>query len=189
MAENGRPLADRLLDGARTLGRFWREAKCATGAWSVKRTADGKDFEPCACEPKARFCKAKMQWLKLAAEEPREIVEGGFGLALTMRGFEWDATGCTLHWELEGVGTVKVGPKGGTNMALLRELSADPSSALAVLKVMMKFPNSKMEFDTAEGAGAKGELDVTDLVRKGLVQVAPAGKAGDGGRPASGAVV
>lgn len=164
MADNDLPVSARLLKGAKTLGKLWQEAKCATAGWSVRRTADGKDFEPCACEPKTRFCKAKAQWLKLAAEEPqetvegdpapttkgREIVEGDYGLALTMKGLEWDATGLTLHWPLEGVGTVKVGPKGGLDMKLLMELRRDPASAIAAMKVMMKFPNSKMEFETAE---------------------------------------
>lgn len=163
MADKERTIPERLLDGARTLGKLWREAKCATAGWSVRKTPGGNGFEACSCEPKTRFCKAKMQWLKLAAEEPREIVEGDYGLVFgTMKGLEWDATGLTLHWELEGVGTVKVGPKGGLNMRLLMDLRRDPASAVAAMKVMMKFPNSKMEFETAEtdgaaaAAGAKG---------------------------------
>lgn len=147
-----RPIEERLLNGARTLGQFWRNnERCVTQGWSVKRAEGASGVfipEPCTCNPTTRFCRAKIQWLTLAGtQEDREMVEGDHGLALSMWGREWDATGLTLSWDYLGMGVVRVGPKGGVDMTGLRKLGADPVSGCVTLKLMARFSGSKIAFE------------------------------------------
>lgn len=155
MSLTERPTLERLLDGARKIGAIWRLGdRCATTGWAVKSidTADpdGVEFgleDLCRCKEKAtRFCKAKVQWIMLALTE-REIVTGDYGFVLTMSGKEWDATGLTLGWQLEGVGKLKVGIKTGLTMKDLIILGHDPVSAIVPLKLMHAFKDSKLEFE------------------------------------------
>lgn len=159
-----RPTSERLLDGARQIGNFFRAGeRCQTMGWMIK-FAEGAEscevlLEPqelCKCGAKAtRFCKAKVKWLMLCLEESREIFAGEFGLAWTMMGKEWDATGLTLSWEVPEIGVVMVGPKSGITMKNLIELGADPLSGRTTLKLMKSFPGAKMEFEKVEEKGEK----------------------------------
>jgi len=155
-----KPTSERLLEGAKQIGNYYRAGgRCKTMGWNIKLAEDAESCEVlltledlCQCGSKETiFCKAKVKWLLLALVEPREIVPGEFGLALTMTGKEWDATGLTLTWMSSEIGEVKVGPKSGITMKSLRELGANPESGLTTLKLMKAFPGSKMEFEKSEG--------------------------------------
>lgn len=154
-----RPTAERLLDGAKQIGAYYRAGdRCATMGWAVKGLEGAESCEAqldadelCKCGKKStRFCKAKVKWLIVAMMEPREIQMGEYGLALTMSGAEWDATGLSLIWEPPEIGTTKVGPKSGISMKMLRELGIEPMSGITTLKLMRAFPGAKMEFEKSE---------------------------------------
>lgn len=158
MAEE-RSTSERLLEGAKAIGEYFRAGRrCATMGWGIK-LAEGAEscevqIEPeelCKCGAKATvFCKAKLKWLMLALVEPREIVAGDYGLALTMSGDEWDATGLILQWDEPGIGKVRIGPKTGVTMKILKELMADPLSGRTSLRLKVAFPGSTVEFEKPE---------------------------------------
>jgi hypothetical protein len=136
MSVEEKTLEERLMKGARIIGELWR---------LKERCPKGFAPEECACEKKTRFCKAKAQWLGLAFADARESVEGEYDLALMMKGLEWDATGLTLKWDLEGVGLIHVGSKGNLKMADLLALMENPESARSVLGLMKSFPGSQVQ--------------------------------------------
>jgi hypothetical protein len=86
----------------------------------------------------------------LAMAEPREIVTGEFGLALTMTGSEWDASGLTLIWDVPEVGALKIGRKGALSMKELKGLMAEPQSGRTTLRLIKAFPFAKVEFEKEE---------------------------------------
>jgi len=154
-----KPTSERLLEGAKAIGNYYRAgARCATMGWQIKLVEGAESCEVlidpeelCKCGNKATvFCKAKVKWLMLALIEPREIVGGEFGLALTMSGNEWDATGLILKWEAPMVGPIRIGPKTGVTMKNLKDLMGDPISGQTSLKLMVAFPGATMEFEAAE---------------------------------------
>jgi len=161
MAITDKPTAERLLEGAKTVGALWRAGeRCQTTGWAVKGLENAEScedqFDPdelCKCGVKAtRFCKAKVQWMLLAMAEPREIATGEFGFALTMKGSEWDASGLSLIWKVADVGDLKIGKKGALTMKELKELMAEPLAATATLRLIRAFPGAKVEFEKEEKA-------------------------------------
>ena len=161
-----RPTAERLLDGATQIGAFYRAGdRCATMGWRINAMEGAESCEAqidpedlCKCGAKStRFCKAKVKWLIIALTEPRDIEVGEVGLAWTMSGKEWDATGLTLVWEAPEIGNVKVGKKADVTMADLLALSADPTSGRTTLTLMKKFPGAKMEFEKPKAVDVLSE--------------------------------
>jgi hypothetical protein len=140
MSVETKTVEERLMKGARIIGELWR---------LKERCPKGFAAEECVCEKKTRFCKAKSQWLDLALIDAREPIEGEYDLALMMKGLEWDATGLTLKWDLEGVGLINVGTKGNLKMADLIALMENPESARSVLGLMKSFPGSQVQSITA----------------------------------------
>lgn len=161
MAAIDKPTAERLRDGAKTIGNLWRAGeRCRTAGWAVKGLADAEScedqFDPdelCKCGAKAtRFCKAKVQWMLLAMAEPRDIVVGEYGFALTMSGSEWDLSGLLLGWDVPEVGVLKIGVKGALSMKELKGLMAEPLGARTTLRLIKAFPGAKVEFEKEEEA-------------------------------------
>lgn len=159
MSLEERPIRERLLEGAKQIGAYYRAGdRCQTMGWAVKAMEGAESCEAqvdpeelCKCGPKAtRFCKAKVKWIILAMTEPRDIEVGDLGLALTMSGNEWDATGLTLLWSAP-FGKFKVGGKKGmATFRDLKELMPDPLSGVTTLKLLVAFDGSKMEFEKRE---------------------------------------
>lgn len=130
------PLKERLLKGAEILGNLWRksEERCSAG-WSL---------DPCTCEPKKKFCMARLQWLTLSIEAERELHEGSDGLARSMTSEEWDKTKLSFKMDKDGVGEFKVGtaPECVMSMTDLTKLSSAPQVLDSIIKVMRIFPRS-----------------------------------------------
>lgn len=128
---------ERLKKGAVILGQYWKlEAeRCPTG-WSL---------DDCVCEPKKKFCKARMQWLELAIEDGREL-DGPFAMALAMTGEEWDMTRVGLKMEHEGV-SFSVGTSEECVMSKvdLEKMMKAPQGLSCILRVMKAFPKSSIQ--------------------------------------------
>jgi hypothetical protein len=138
-----RPLAQRLLAGAKVLGTLWKKkVRCKEG-WRIV----WEDGHPdCPCVPQGNFCKAKLQWVMLAIEAGRDLSEGPFGLIETMTVSEVDALGIPVGAAIEGVGPFRIGIGGNAEAKYLAELAKDPESANHIFALMKAFPGSKMEF-------------------------------------------
>src|ERR1700730_9203083 len=89
------PLPERLKKGAAVLGQLW--------ATPEYRCPDGWTIDPCKCQPLKKFCQARNLWVALALDDwiaslnrdeqnGREMDDSPFGLALSMRASEWDAS-------------------------------------------------------------------------------------------------
>ena len=130
------PLSQRLMKGAEVLGHYWRkpEERCSAG-WSL---------DSCTCEPKKKFCIARLQWLTLAIEAERELHEGPDGLARAMTAEEWDNTKLAFKMEREGIGEFKVGTAQECviSMVDLRKMTSAPEVLNSIIKVMKIFPKS-----------------------------------------------
>ena len=149
-------IPERLKKGAEILGKLWREGVRCGEDWSVLCPADNPlEATDCFCEPKNKFCLAKKQWLSLVIDDPREefhgplgireIEQGPFGILMTMRGTEWDATGVTVQFDFPGIGLHGIGPKGIMSRGDLIKLFKEPSTLSAIIKLMKKFPGMKVE--------------------------------------------
>lgn len=143
------PLVDRLQRGAIKLGALSRSKRiCATRGWSIlpgEYLENPFVMEPCDCEKKTDFCMARVLWISLASENKQEIVPGDHGLALTMNGKQWDATGLTITLPLKDDVQVRVGPKGSMSMTQFHELSKDPISAAGIFALLKAFPKARVE--------------------------------------------
>jgi hypothetical protein len=122
----------RLLDGARVLGRLWRDGFRCDGGWSTA----------CACASPGRFCATKAKWLVLAE---REVGDGPFGIIEGMTGPEFDAAGLTITIRSPDFGDLKVGHKGVALADVARLAGNDVSGARDVLRVLSAFPGSKLQ--------------------------------------------
>lgn len=133
------PLPERLKNGARKLGEFWKkeEERCPSG-WSL---------EVCSCQPMKKFCQARVLWLTLAVEAGRDLQEEPFGLALAMMASEFDATGLGLKIEHPQIGEFLAGTKPGCVITLkdLAKLMDSPEVLSSALRVMKFFPRSSIE--------------------------------------------
>lgn len=134
--KNKLPLSQRLMKGAEILGHYWRkpEERCGAG-WSL---------DPCTCEPKKKFCQARLQWLTIAIEAEREIQEGPDALARAMTAEEWDNTKLAFKMDREGIGEFKVGTalECVISMADLRKMTSAPEVLNSIIKVLKVFPKS-----------------------------------------------
>jgi hypothetical protein len=164
MAASDSPMVQRLFEGAKIVGDLWRKGeRCLTAGWAVKGFEGAESCEDqfdadelCKCGVKAtRFCKAKVQWMVLAMAEPRDIVTGEFGFALTMKRSEWDASGLTLTWNVPEIGALKIGVKGALTMKELQGLMDEPLAARATLQLIRAFPGAKVEFEKGDEAPVK----------------------------------
>lgn len=129
------PLKERLMKGAEILGYYWRkpEERCVVG-WSLE----------CACEPRKKFCQAKMQWLTLAIEAGQELVEEPDGLVQSMKAEQWDATKLPYKFSNDTHGEFLIGttPECVMSMTDLHKLRAAPEVLDSIIKVMRIFPKS-----------------------------------------------
>jgi hypothetical protein len=140
------PVADRLKRGAAMLGELWRKGIRCSEEWSVLcPDADPTLIAECFCETKTTFCHAKIQWLKLAMDSGREIVDGEFGLILAMNGSEWDASGLTVKFDIPGVGIHGIGPAGVMGRQDILKLCEAPDTLGSILNMMKSFPGMKVE--------------------------------------------
>lgn len=154
-------LSERLIEGAGILGRLWkRNRRCASRGWSIPQ--DDYLEEPfainsCECSVQNEFCKGRLLWITLAADNRQEIVTGDHGLAFTMTSQQWDATGLTITLPIEG-GQVTVGPKGSMSMAHFRELAKDPKGSAGIFALIKAFPKARIDGILAAGVvgGATG---------------------------------
>lgn len=142
-AVSEKPLNERLLEGARVLGALFRSGQKCKGGFRLVADDGAPD---CPCQAPTKFCKAKIQWALLALSAERDLEEGEYGLILTMRLSELEASGFTVTFEFPETGALKAGPKGACTTRDLVELWKDPESAGHVLRLMARFPGSKMEF-------------------------------------------
>lgn len=143
----------KLKEGAIFLGKMWRDGQRCSSGWDIKVTEfpEGEDaFKvmkgwACRCSEKSKFCKGKAQWLNLAIGDLREPVDGPYGIPLMMTAEEWDLTKLTMNVEMEGIGTVSIGPNGTMIMVdLLKHMSA-PEGLKSTLRVLKAFPNARVE--------------------------------------------
>lgn len=138
--------ADRLKRGALILGDLWKKnIRCAEEFGVLCSEADPLRAVDCFCEPKTPFCKAKMQWLGIAADIGREIFSGEIGLIETMSGAEWDASGLTVKFEFQDVGVHGVGPKGVMGRDDLLKLAESQDTLASVFRLMKTFPGIKVQ--------------------------------------------
>lgn len=126
-------IKERLLKGCKVLGNFWR---------SKERCAEGWKSTECACKPKAKFCKAKAQWVDLALQDGRMLEEGEYGTAMMMTAAEWDETGLSLIVDIQDIGKVDVGQKGVISMKELAKVT--PETMPSILKIFKFFPDSQV---------------------------------------------
>lgn len=141
MSHTTSPTAERLKNGAMMLGSLWREGSTCRDGWA----------RACTCEEATKFCQAKAQWLALAAQDPdgRELPkeDDGYYVILAMRASEMTASGITFEMEIEtdeGKRLVRVGPRAQIPWADLLKLMDRPDTLTSVLKVMERFPQSRV---------------------------------------------
>lgn len=129
------PLPQRLLNGARVLGKLWKAGERCANDWAGLCTD--------AADSRKRFCRAKLQWLTLAVGDPeRDLsgVEEEYGLILVMKASEFDATGLTMKLD----SGILIGPTGGLSAADAGKLGEDPSSLQSILKILQTFPKARV---------------------------------------------
>jgi len=129
------PINQRLYKGAEILGKFYRAGKRCMNGWA------GICLDP--DEAKSGFCRAKLQWLALAAgESDRDLsgVESEFGLVEAMKLSELDASGLTITLDTG----LKIGPTGSLSPADAGVLAMDPSTAKSIVKILETFPKSRV---------------------------------------------
>lgn len=137
---------ERLKRGAAILGDLWRKGiRCAEEMNVLCPEADPNKAMDCFCDPKTPFCKAKKQWLDMAAESGRELVQGEYGLIESMGGSEWDATALTVKFEFPGVGVHGIGPKGIMGREDIVQLFESPETLSAIVGMMKKFTGLKVQ--------------------------------------------
>lgn len=147
----------RLLKGSRVLGQFWLAGDRCQEGWSVHGIKPPEGVEvpkapECVCEKKSRFCKAKVQWINLAIEEGRGLLDDPYGIPLMMMASDWDATGLTLKIDLPEIGMVGIGPNGITSMTELAKISQAPESLHSMMNIWKMFPGSRVEEAVFVGA-------------------------------------
>lgn len=132
------PISERLKNGAKIMGGLWKDPaqRCPAG-WSL---------EICACEPRTKFCQARLHWLTKAVEAGRDLEEGPYGVALAMTASEWDATGLTMKVEHPGIGMLLVGSSQAsvTGMVDMGRMMDAPEVLASTLRVLKAFPKSKV---------------------------------------------
>lgn len=107
---------NRLVRGARVLGRMWREDGPAPCGW-----------EPvCECPTRSRFCIAKMKWAELRLELPdrEEILKitSDYWILEVMTAPMFSATGLDIFLDIMGEKKLTVGPS-GTDLATLERVT------------------------------------------------------------------
>jgi hypothetical protein len=144
MDPTSQPISERLIKGAMKLGALWRSKRRCTLGWSL--TPEDICMEPCKCEVQTDFCRGRLLWITLAAQNGQlaDVEFGDYGLALMMAR-QWDATGLTITFSMSNGGEVRVGPKGSMSMAHYRELLKDPQSAISILALIKAFPKARVE--------------------------------------------
>lgn len=118
------------------LADFWRRGDRCAALWSAV----------CTCPTPTHFCRARMQWVELAAQDGRAVGEGAFAVIEAMRCVEFTASGLTMTIEHPEHGTLKVGPKGMFLMADLQKLQDAPDEVGGFLKILTVFPGSKVTY-------------------------------------------
>lgn len=142
-------LSERLLRGAAKLGSLWRsKIRCASRGWNIlpgEFISDPFVIDSCECEKPNDFCKGRILWLTLAAENGQEIVAGDSGVALSMNPKQWDATLLTMSFPVSETEKVSLGPKGAMSMSHFHELSKDPKAAGSIFALLKAFPKARVE--------------------------------------------
>lgn len=144
MAATDHAIQERLVKGAAVLGRLWREGNRCEMTWA----------QVCTCAAKSVFCTAKEQWVALfdqlmderklnpGISEEREIGAGIFGIVEAMTSAELSASGLTLTLEVDGIGKVKVGPKGDTPWEDFVKCNGEVLKT--VMEVLKHFPGARV---------------------------------------------
>jgi hypothetical protein len=130
------PIEQRLVNGARIMGTFWRAGDRCISGWAI----DCHELE----SSRSRICKAKLQWVELALTVGREILDEKYGVVLAMTNDEFEAAGLTVVLEIPERGTLRLGPKGGMTARQYLDLAEHPDGLAAVMRVLGAFPGSKM---------------------------------------------
>lgn len=146
------PIPERLLAGAKLLGRLWRSGvRCATGGWSGS----------CACGPKkTQFCGAKAQWCKMkSAQLGSDVVRAHchpdpaadpLAMVKVMNAAEIDSLGLTVVFRIAGQGDVEhtigagTGKTSSLKMADLVQLADKPDGAWSVFTLLGMMKGSKV---------------------------------------------
>lgn len=133
------PLPERLKNGAKKLGEFWKNEK--------ERCPSGWSLEPCVCQPMKKFCQARVLWLTLAVETGRDLEDGPFGLACALTASEWDATKLALKVSHPDAGEFKVGASNDCAMSMvdMAKLMDMPQVLGSTLRVLRVFPRSSIQ--------------------------------------------
>jgi hypothetical protein len=140
------PVSERLKRGAAILGDLWRKGVHCNEEWGVLcPEEDPFKAVDCFCDPKTPFCKAKKQWLDMASREGRDLVQGPFGLMITMEGSEWDASGLSVKFDFPDVGAHLIGPKGIMGRQDMIKLTESPDALASIVRMMKAFPGMKVE--------------------------------------------
>lgn len=125
----------RLLAGAKLLGELWRRGERCSLGWSME------------CKdplPRNRFCRAKLQWVRMAEDvDGRIFCPGEYAVIEAMKASEFDATGLVAVVQTPKGGRIKVGPGGNfDSMAKLALVAGESGGALASL--MFMFPDAQL---------------------------------------------
>ena len=134
--------ADRLLNGAKVLGDFWRRGDRCSTKWA---SSCGD-----AVVGKPDFCKAKLKWVTLALSCGSSIDhESEYAVIEAMMISEFEASGLTMLIEHPTHGRIKVGPKEALSLRDLTVLADAQDQVGGTLKVLEAFPGAMID-GTAE---------------------------------------
>lgn len=130
---------ERLKKGAAILGELWKvpENRCPAG-WSM---------EECDCQPKRKFCIARIHWIVLAIEARRDLEDGPFGIYFAMTASEWDSTGLLVKIQHPTIKDLSLGSTKGAMMTMtdMSKLMEEPEALEGICLVMKTFENSKVQ--------------------------------------------
>ncbi|MGH9390189.1 MAG: hypothetical protein ACRD1Z_11285 [Vicinamibacteria bacterium] len=128
------PLPQRLVNGAKLLGKLWSAGKRCAALWNPS----------CDCEEKNDHCRGKARWVELfgKSDPVRELVLGDFGVIESMRCSELTASGLTAKVEIPDIGILTVGPKGQVPLEEL--FRGDYDGMKTVAQVLREFPGARV---------------------------------------------